>query len=158
MSKSPRARAYGKLHRAGYRLRTPNTGAMRRIQALAAIGWTQKEIAARVGCAQLTINRLAQGKYLTLHLDLDKRIRQTYAELCVQPRRDSADARRAIAWARRNGWVPPLAWDNIDDPKERPKGAALTYGCAVCGERGSDGKLRRDLCKKHYQREMKEAA
>lgn len=153
-----RASAYGKLHRAGYRLRTPNTGAKRRIQALCAIGWTQKELAERLGFAKLTLNRLAQGHYETLLVERDKKIRRLYDELSAIPRFGTPEARKSRAWARKNGWAPPLAWDNIDDLKERPKGAVWQpYGCAICGEKGSDGKLRRDLCKKHYQREMNAA-
>lgn len=35
--------------------------------------------------------------------------------------RERAVATRARAMAARNGWAPPLAWNNIDDPQEDPQ-------------------------------------
>ena len=29
-------------------------------------------------------------------------------------------ANRARTWAKRHGFAPPLAWDDIDDPDEKP--------------------------------------
>jgi hypothetical protein len=39
---------------------------------------------------------------------------------------EKCDATRSRGIARRNGWLPPLAWNNIDDPSERPDGWAYT--------------------------------
>jgi hypothetical protein len=90
----------------------PARGFNRRVHALMAIGWTQKEIAAELG--------IAQGN-LALKLRTNGFVRRAtheamvdvYDRLCMT-RRDSMVARRTAGIAARNGWSPPLAWDDID--------------------------------------------
>lgn len=98
----------------------PAIGFNRRVHSLMAIGWTQKEIAAELG--------IAQGN-LALKLRTNETVRrathvamvEVYERLCMT-RRDGMAARRTAAIAARRGWVPPLGWDDIDDPAESPAG------------------------------------
>jgi hypothetical protein len=94
----------------------PATGFRRRVHALMAIGWTQKEIAAELG--------IAQGN-LAVKLRANESVRrathvamcEVYDRLCMT-RRDSTVGRRTAGIAARRGWPPPLAWDDIDSDPE----------------------------------------
>lgn len=95
------------------------TGSRRRIHALQRIGWSAEALSARLGHSRAWLN-------VTLNRDASRGINQTtaaaitalYEELCMTPGPSDITRRRAIA----AGWAPPLAWDDIDDPAEQPKG------------------------------------
>jgi hypothetical protein len=95
------------------------TGTTRRIQALLAIGHTHAEISAAAGGAPNMSKNVVCKKQTTIHVDTATAIARAYDQLCmVVPigwRRD--DSRRR---AKRLGYLPPLAWNDIDDPDERP--------------------------------------
>lgn len=95
------------------------TGTRRRIQALVFMGHTSAAAAARLG---ITADDLTYALYQQ-HVpeELAVRMRRLYDELWnVTPAGPAAD--RARAFARRRGWVSPLAWDDgtIDDPDTVP--------------------------------------
>lgn len=97
----------------------PAHGFKRRVRALMRIGWTQKEIAAELG--------IAQGN-LALKLRTNERVRRATHEAAVEvferhcmTARSGAIAKRTARIAAKNGWPPPLAWTDIDDPNEQPK-------------------------------------
>jgi hypothetical protein len=103
----------------------PKHGLVRRVHALQAIGWTQPQIAAAAGLSIKTLrNPLLRGS--TAYRCTHEAVAEAFERLCMtlppettpQQRRDAAYARTVAA---RNGWAPPLAWDDIDDPDERPK-------------------------------------
>ena len=48
-----------------------------------------------------------------------ERIAALYDRWCMTP---GPAATRNRAMAVRRGWAPPLAWNNIDDPDEQPRG------------------------------------
>lgn len=100
----------------GTPLYVPSIGFRRRFQALATQGWTTENIAERLGISQSGLgNQLRGGKILTRH---HLNMVAIYADL-----EDLfGTSTRSSAIARGKGWAPPAAWDNIDDPKERPKG------------------------------------
>ena len=93
--------------------RVPTIGARRRLQALACLGWTADDVARRIGM---------QGRYLgitlrrqaTITADLHGAIAAIYEELWDQQAPPSHDGRSVRAVAARLGWVPPMAWDDID--------------------------------------------
>lgn len=96
------------------------TGTRRRLQALVAIGWTQAELARRLGVSSSHIQYYLYGDAQTVHVDRHKQVAELFEKLHMIP----GPSKRARTTAARNGWAPPLAWDNIDDPAERPtKGA-----------------------------------
>ncbi|MEV1295739.1 hypothetical protein [Pseudonocardia sp. NPDC049635] len=107
--------------------RVDATGSRRRIHALAALGWSVQQLADRLGLAR----RQLQGRVLhggeQVSVRTARAIRDLYDALCWQPPpADTAWQRAAVtrtkAWANRQGWVPPLAWDDdtIDDPAATP--------------------------------------
>jgi hypothetical protein len=93
------------------------TGALRRVRALHRLGWTQSEIARRLGMPEGNLAYLAHRKQIrrTLH----DRVVAVYDELSMT----RGPSVRARMWAERHDWPPPLGWDDdtIDDPKARPK-------------------------------------
>jgi hypothetical protein len=105
-------------------LSVPNIGTRRRIQSLVALGWSLSEISRQAGwtrsLAALIIRR--QGP---LHEKTARECAAIYERLSNQlPPRDTKGQRidysRARNMAARNGWLPPIWWDNLDDPDERP--------------------------------------
>lgn len=119
-------RRYNKLHHHGYSspLWIDATGTRRRIQALCALGWSRPEMAARLG-----VGPRSMGHYLTVATvttSTAARVRRLYDELAMH----AGSSQRVRAHARRQGWVPPLAWDDdeIDNPAARPRGSVKSDG------------------------------
>ncbi|EFQ84743.1 hypothetical protein HMPREF0063_10084 [Aeromicrobium marinum DSM 15272] len=98
----------------------PKVGAVRRIQALLALGWSHAEQSKRAGVVTATAMH-QQGRWITA--TTHQRIDDMYRDLCMTPGPSEVTRRRAAA----RGYVPPLAWDDIDtDPT--PAAADATAG------------------------------
>lgn len=96
----------------------PALGARRRVQALAWMGWPNREIARRIGCSPRSLpTLLSRGR---ISARLAHRIADVYEQLSTV----LGPSRIAAAKARQLGFAPPLAWDDIDNERERPKGVA----------------------------------
>lgn len=93
-------------------------GARRRLRALSAIGWTSQNIADAGGLKLATVERVRAGQYDRIGSKLFESIQAVYEVHEMTPRvgRYAVRARRAAA---RKGWLPPLAWNDIDDPREK---------------------------------------
>ena len=104
------------------------TGSRRRLQALMRIGWTQTELAARLGVSWQEIYRIRQ-QVLLLPATAQK-VAALYDELSMLPGPSKLTAQRSA----RKGWPPPLAFDDdtIDDPTVGP--AVRTPGAPVIDE------------------------
>ena len=92
------------------------TGTNRRLQALAALGWPQSELASRLGFTFQNVSRLAlEGR---VNRDTAAKVRALYDELSMTV----GPSKRARDLALGKGWAVPLAWndDSIDDPAARP--------------------------------------
>lgn len=94
----------------------PNTGALRRLHALRALGWPTRELAARIGVDERNIARWPHRR--TISRQLHQAICRVYDDLADTPGPDE----RARRHAARQGWLPPLWWDDdtIDDPTYTP--------------------------------------
>lgn len=101
-------------------------GAARRVQALALQGWTTTDIAAGAGAAPNTVWSIAHGHTAKVDVTLHDAIAVVFTALWDKKPGDDPNAARSrtIARARAAGWVPALAWDDIDDPNEKPQGVA----------------------------------
>jgi hypothetical protein len=117
------ARIYEKRHRekravAEY---VNPTGTVRRIQGLVAMGYTYPVIGEALGAKDSWVAQLA-------HRDWSKGIYRRTAEsvrfashkLLAKTPPTGRGAAYARTVARRHGWVPLAAWDNIDDPACQP--------------------------------------
>lgn len=102
----------------------------RRLRALVALGYSQRALSERLGVSQGRV-----WQYTIEHQDhvtedtfaaVDALFRQLSMKL--PPRRTTNEkysASKAMNTAKRRGYAPPLAWNDIDDPAERPRGRAM---------------------------------
>lgn len=90
------------------------TGTVRRLQALAAIGWSLREVGRRLGISPQTLRGLmCQERCTTATRD---KVAALYDELSMIVGGNP----RTVTWAAKRGFAPPLAWDDIDDPAATP--------------------------------------
>lgn len=95
------------------------TGARRRLQALAAVGWPSRAIADRLGHRDhTTVLDVRSGATTTVRRRTATAVAAAYDALAMTP----GPSERARRHAARQGWLPPLAWDDdlIDDPAHSP--------------------------------------
>lgn len=120
-------------------------GVTRRLQALAALGWAGKDIRAASGLPLPTISGYQAGERALTTATTWHRVMDAWEEL--SGRRGSST--RTLNRAAAKGWASPAAWDDIDDPQERPTGVACTR--RDC----SRPVLARSLCRSHYDAERR---
>ncbi|GAA1030745.1 MULTISPECIES: hypothetical protein [Amycolatopsis] len=99
------------------------TGTRRRLRALVAIGWSQTQLAERLGLTPNNFGPLVHGQP-NITAARRRAVTELYDELWDKPPADNALARKSRRYAQQQGWVPPLAWDDdeIDDPAAEPAG------------------------------------
>lgn len=110
----------------------PAVGTARRIRALMALGHTQTSLAIQVGVGHRQLSQVSRQEQVTSAMA--RRVAELYDQLMFTPG-TSEFVRR---FAKRNGWVPPLAWDDIDDPNEVPD----------VGERNRRAEIAEDVAEK----------
>lgn len=98
--------------------RVPAIGTTRRIQALAVMGWPISHIADLAGIRGTQVNELMAGRRKRIPRDQAEAVDRVFRERWMQPGPNA----RTRTIAARNGWVPALAWDDIDNPDEQPTG------------------------------------
>lgn len=106
----------------------PIIGTRRRIQALSALGYSYNQIGAAIGVDRTLIMRWARASdRVTVHATTANKIAAAYDRLCMKiPDNSNNRLEHFRLMARRKGWAPPLAWDDIDDPNEHPPGYPQT--------------------------------
>lgn len=105
--------------------RVPILHVSRRIQALIAIGYPMTELSARLGMSQGRVWQYATEYQDRVTVDTFMAVDALFRKLSMTlpPRRTKEEkyaASRAMNTAKRRGYKPPLAWHDIDDPRERP--------------------------------------
>lgn len=94
--------------------RVPSIGTVRRLQALAVMGWPTTHIGAIAGLTR--VNDLMAGGLKRI-----PRAHATAIDTVFRTLRDTdGPSQLARSVAARNGWVPASAWCDIDDPDETP--------------------------------------
>lgn len=107
------------------RLYMRSRGAQRRIQALATLGWSQRRLAERIGLTQEHIWSFLANPLIPTRWH--RAIGELYEELWDTRPAAATPSQRAgintvIRRAAANGWLPPLAWDDIDLDAAPPEG------------------------------------
>ncbi|MER6350582.1 hypothetical protein ABT186_01695 [Streptomyces sp. NPDC001634] len=92
-------------------------GSIRRIQALAAIGWPIIWTAEQSGYHPSYLFNIIAGRVHSIPRHVAHRFTVLYREYSHQA--GPSGFTRSVA--RRNNWHGPLAWDAIDDPNEQPE-------------------------------------
>lgn len=110
------------LNRGG--LLVPGTGTRRRLQALMALGWSSHRLDAEMGQRRSYTSRLITADSV-INAATATKVAALYDRLCMTPPPPKT-ATRVRNYAAKQGWVPPLAWDDIDTDPEPP--AALYTG------------------------------
>ncbi len=106
--------------------RVPGIGTCRRIQALALMGWPITWTGREVGMRGSQVNELMAGRRKRIPRAQAEAVKALFEKRWMTPG-PSVQARTV---ALRNGWVPALAWDDIDNPDEKPQGLARKEGAA----------------------------
>lgn len=91
----------------------PTVGARRRMQALALLGWTNRDLAPLVGRTPESL-AATMRRSATISRDLHERIASVHSRLWNTPAPVSAASKRVRTEARLKGWMPTAAWDDID--------------------------------------------
>lgn len=119
------AAAEARRHMPGASRRVNPIGTSRRVQALVALGWTYLDIQRETGLEDAEVRRFAIGERAYVYSSTVAKVDAAFQRMCmtIPPARTSREKQarsKARRLAARNGWVPPLAWMDIDDPAERP--------------------------------------
>lgn len=115
----------------GQPAKVPCLGSVRRVQALLALGHTHAEISAAADAAPTMSANVLVARYPVIKVEVAAAVARAYEQLSMTvPQGWKAEQcrRRAV----KAGYLPPLAWNDIDDPAERP---------ARARERWSDSEL-----------------
>jgi transcriptional regulator with XRE-family HTH domain len=94
--------------------RLPARGALRRIQALYALGWTGPQVAEVAGLSIATLRSIQHHHAATIRPATFEAIAAAYERLSMR-RPEGGYAHRQRVMAARKGWAVPLAWDDIDN-------------------------------------------
>lgn len=97
------------------------TGTARRLQGLVALGYDWEHLGRRLGRCSTTVYRFATCAANRIRRETAGEVAALFEELSATPAPDGFAAKKARDTARRNGYMPPLAWgDDIDDPSALP--------------------------------------
>jgi plasmid maintenance system antidote protein VapI len=96
--------------------RVPAVGAMRRLQALAVMGWPLAHVGHLIGTYPTKVNDLVAGRRKRISRTQADAIDTIYRALHATP----GPSRTTRTAAARNGWAPGEAWTDIDDPAVTP--------------------------------------
>lgn len=101
----------------------PSRGTVRRVQALVARGWSQSKIAARIGIDNTNMGTMLQRAQVTVATH--RKVAALFDEIWDQDpphaeHRDRIAYTRSLRYAKKRRWLPPLAWDDIDNDTEPP--------------------------------------
>lgn len=115
----------GRLARLNGGRAVPAIGYQRRVQALMRLGWSSPDIAQAAGWPHrnyvLRVVNGQKGKPTTwLERKTADALEAAYDKLAMVTPEMTPTRARTKARATRLGYAPPLAWDEIDDPDERP--------------------------------------
>lgn len=101
-------------------------GVPRRVQALIALGWSQSQLAARLGIRHRGNFHLHEHRW-TITAGRVRQVHALYDQLSMTLPPETtwhqkSAANRSRGYAAVRGWAPPLAWDDdtIDDPAAEP--------------------------------------
>ena len=99
----------------------PNVQTKRQLQGLIRHGWVMSHLGEMLGISpQQVWVMLHRSEWVTEAMR--RRVDDLARELMTVTPLDGPRKRQALRMAERYGWVSLFAWDDVTDPKERPKG------------------------------------
>lgn len=114
------SRRYDKLRRNGIYMTVDGTVTRRKLAALQALGYTLTHIGGLMGRHQQAMSELFH-RDAPVHRTSERQVAEIYEALHMTPA-PGPYATRARLRARRLGYAPPLAWNDINDLREGAKG------------------------------------
>lgn len=96
-------------------------GIIRRIEACHWSGHTGPTIGRALGVDHRLVNRVVRGRKAFMWATTAARWAPVLEELAMTPAGNRPFDRKIRSWARNKGYLPLLAWDDIDDPHEQPR-------------------------------------
>lgn len=108
--------------RVGRDVWVPAAGTVRRLRALAVMGWPISAIAAETNLFHRSLGKVREGSRARVHLSTHQAVSAVFERFSMQyntTRAGRITRTRALA----KGWLPPLAWDDVDRDR-RAKGVA----------------------------------
>lgn len=124
----------------------PTIGTARRLEALHALGWTLPQLEAASGIRVSHLHSLrTKRKHERIYPGTAERIARLYDALSMtRPQPWDWTNDRMRRHAERNGWHPPIAWDDdtIDDPDAQPYAGAPVELDEIAVERYVAGTLK----------------
>lgn len=112
----------------------PARGSRRRIQALVNRGWSRARLARALRISLLTLDALLQARCITR--SAHNTVAAVFSGLWdrrppLVTDRDRAEYESALEEAQVNGWLSPLAWDDIDDDDSPAEQEILEPAAAI---------------------------
>lgn len=105
--------------------RLNNIGTRRRLQALVCLGYSISRLGREIGITPSNMHKLMEADLVTARTA--RAVRELYNQIWGHPNdptmwQDKGAATRARNYAKKHGWVSPLAWDDdtIDNPDAAP--------------------------------------
>lgn len=102
----------------------------RKLRALVAIGWTQRQLAIKLGMEKNHTNSIISDcskSSQSILYDTKIKIDNLYKQLCMVP----GPSDKARKHAQLKKWLPPLAWEDIEDLSERPVYHRVVHSSAI---------------------------
>lgn len=98
----------------------------RRLEALMALGYSVSWVAAQIGVDYSGLHYISNEKFPVVRRRTWKPLFDLYEEIGDRPRvagdsRERASITRTLERARKEGFAPPIAWDDIDNPRAVPQ-------------------------------------
>lgn len=118
--KGPYHNRYCKLYRAGYRAQSDGVVTRRKLAALQRLGWSQAELARRLDKDTRNFGEMFRSD-APVHHTTARAVDALYDELHLTAN-ETPIGRRTQIIAARKGYPAPLAYDDINDVNEDPKG------------------------------------
>lgn len=101
----------------------PVLGATRRVRALSAMGWPLWWTAAQAGLSETGLRDICRGRTQVISRARFEALDRVYRKYAMRP--GPSDAARSTARAKK--WVTAAAWNDIDDPADRPHSVIGQY-------------------------------
>lgn len=103
----------------------------RKLQALVAIGWAKQDLQRMVPTNESNMYDILHGNRKYILADTARKIDALYDRICMQ----AGTCEQSKESAFRKRWLPPLAWDDIEDLSERPVYRSIVHGSVLRRER-----------------------
>lgn len=126
----------------------PAAGTARRLQGLVALGYSWRELAAHLGVSNRRTADIGMNPDGVVHRDTAARVSVIFERLSGTP----GTSKYALKVAARYGFMPPLAWDDIDNPHEVPNlgGDAQVIDAVRLDRALSGSRMALDSHEKHH--------